>query len=128
MYKYTATYTDYDGVERTEDFLFNLSEAEIVEMEYGVTGGMQRMLEQIVAAKDTKRIMDVFKDLIKRAYGVKSPDGRRFEKDEKLSKEFTETPVYSDMFMKFARDADAAAEFVNKIIPQSVAAEVAKQD
>lgn len=127
MYKYTATYTDYDGIERTEDFLFNLSEAEIVEMEYGVTGGMQRMLEQIVAAKDTKRIMDVFKDLIKRAYGVKSPDGRRFEKDEKLSKEFTETPVYSDMFMKFARDADAAAEFVNKIIPQSVAAEVAKQ-
>ena len=127
MYKYTATYTDYDGVERTEDFLFNLSEAEIVEMEYGVTGGMQRMLEQIVAAKDAKRIMDVFKDLIKRAYGVKSPDGRRFEKDEKLSKEFTETPVYSDMFMKFARDADAAAEFVNKIIPQSVAAEVAKQ-
>ena len=127
MYKYTATYTDYDGVERTEDFLFNLSEAEIVEMEYGVTGGMQRMLEQIVAAKDTKRIMDVFKDLIKRAYGVKSPDGRSFEKDEKLSKEFTETPVYSDMFMKFARDADAAAEFVNKIIPQSVAAEVAKQ-
>lgn len=127
MYKYTATYTDYDGVERTEDFLFNLSEAEIVEMEYGVTGGMQRMLEQIVAAKDTKRIMDVFKELIKRAYGVKSPDGRRFEKDEKLSKEFTETPVYSDMFMKFARDADAAAEFVNKIIPQSVAAEVAKQ-
>ena len=127
MYKYTATYTDYDGVERTEDFLFNLSEAEIVEMEYGVTGGMQRMLEQIVAAKDTKRIMDAFKDLIKRAYGVKSPDGRRFEKDEKLSKEFTETPVYSDMFMKFARDADAAAEFVNKIIPQSVAAEVAKQ-
>ena len=127
MYKYTATYTDYDGVERTEDFLFNLSEAEIVEMEYGVTGGMQRMLEQIVAAKDTKRIMDVFKDLIKRAYGVKSPDGRRFEKDEKLSKEFTETPVYSDMFMKFAREADAAAEFVNKIIPQSVAAEVAKQ-
>lgn len=127
MYKYTATYTDYDGVERTEDFLFNLSEAEIVEMEYGVTGGMQRMLEQIVAAKDTKRIMDVFKDLIKRSYGVKSPDGRRFEKDEKLSKEFTETPVYSDMFMKFARDADAAAEFVNKIIPQSVAAEVAKQ-
>ena len=127
MYKYTATYTDYDGVERTEDFLFNLSEAEIVEMEYGVTGGMQRMLEQIVAAKDTKRIMAVFKDLIKRAYGVKSPDGRRFEKDEKLSKEFTETPVYSDMFMKFARDADAAAEFVNKIIPQSVAAEVAKQ-
>ena len=127
MYKYTATYTDYDGVERTEDFLFNLSEAEIVEMEYGVTGGMQRMLELIVAAKDTKRIMDVFKDLIKRAYGVKSPDGRRFEKDEKLSKEFTETPVYSDMSMKFARDADAAAEFVNKIIPQSVAAEVAKQ-
>lgn len=127
MYKYTATYTDYDGVERTEDFLFNLSEAEIVEMEYGVTGGMQRMLEQIVAAKDTKRIMDVFKDLIKRSYGVKSPDGRRFEKDEKLSKEFTETPVYSDMFMKFARDADAAAEFLNKIIPQSIADEVAKQ-
>ena len=32
MLKKTITYTDYNGVRRTEDFWFNLSKAEIMEM------------------------------------------------------------------------------------------------
>ena len=125
MYKKTMTYTDFDGVERTEDFLFNLSEAELVEMEYGITGGMEKMLKQLISEQDTGRIMMVFKDLILRAYGKKSADGKRFMKSDELRREFSETQAYSDMFMSFARDADAAADFVNHIIPAHLAEEAA---
>ena len=117
MLKETIKFEDYNGVERTEDHWFNLSEAEIMEMELGTTGGFAEMIEKIIAAKDTPSIIKIFKDLILKAYGQKSSDGRRFIKSKELSEEFSQTEAYSVLFMKLATDADAAARFVNGIIP-----------
>lgn len=117
MLKKTMTYTDYNGVERTEDFYFNLSKAEVAEMEMGTSGGLAEMINGVVAAKDAPAILKIFKDLVLKAYGKKSPDGRRFEKSDEISKEFSETEAYSDLYIELATDADAAAEFVNGIIP-----------
>ena len=117
MLKKTITYTDYDGNKRSEDFYFNLTKAEITEMEMTTTGGMQKMLEKIVAEQDAKRIIEIFKDLILRAYGEKSPDGKRFIKSKELTEAFAQTEAYSDLFMELATDANAAAVFVNGIIP-----------
>lgn len=119
MLKKTITYTDFNGEQRTEDFYFNLSKAEIAEMELGTSGGMSEMLKRIVAVKDVKQIIEKFKEILMKAYGVKSPDGRRFIKSEELSKEFTETEAYSDLFMELATDGIVAAEFINAIIPKS---------
>ena len=117
MLKKTITYTDYDGNKRSEDFYFNLTKAEVMEMEMTTTGGMQKMLEKIVAEQDAKRIIEIFKDLILRAYGEKSPDGKRFIKSKELTEAFAQTEAYSDLFMELATDANAAAVFVNGIIP-----------
>lgn len=119
MLKKTMTYTDYNGVERTEDFYFNLTKAEVAEMEMGTSGGLAEMISSIVAAKDGPAILKIFKDLVLKAYGKKTPDGRRFEKSEEISKEFSETEAYSDLYIELATDADAAAEFVNGIIPKA---------
>lgn len=121
MLKKTITYTDYNQVERTEDFYFNLSKAEIMEMEMGTSGGLAEMIEKIVAAKDAPAIIKVFKDLILKAYGEKSPDGKRFIKSEELSAAFAQTEAYSQLFMELATDADAASKFINGIIPQAPA-------
>ena len=125
MLKKTITYTDYNGVERTEDFFFNLTKAEIMEMEMGTTGGMAEMIQRIVDAQDAPAIIKVFKELILKAYGEKSPDGKRFMKSEEISKGFESTEAYSILFMELASDADAAAAFVNGIVP--VDPEVAKK-
>ena len=117
MLKKTMTYTDYDGNERTEDFYFNLTKAEVAEMEMTHTGGMEKMLRKIVAEKDSKRIVEIFKDLILRAYGEKSADGKRFVKNQELRDSFAQTEAYSDLFMELATDAEAASAFVNGIIP-----------
>ena len=117
MIKKTITYSDYNGVERTEDYYFNLTQAEIMEMELGTTGGLAEMIEKIVNAKDAPAIMRVFKELILKAYGVKSDDGKRFMKSEEISMAFAQTEAYSILFMELATDEKAAAEFVNGIVP-----------
>ena len=121
MIKKTVTYTDYNEVERTENFYFNLSKAEVMEMEMSTEGGMAESIQKIVDAKDAPAIIRVFKDLVLKAYGVKSDDGRRFMKTKpdgtRYADDFKETEAYSQIFMELATDADAAAEFVNGIVP-----------
>ena len=119
MLKKTITYIDYDGDSRTEDFYFNMSKAELMEMEMGTSGGIEKMLEKIVAERDGKRIVEMFKDIIVRSYGEKTLDGRRFVKSKELADAFTQTEAYSNLFMELATDAEAAAAFFNGIIPQA---------
>ena len=107
MIKKTITYTDYNGLERTEDFWFNITEAEALEMEMSTTGGFGDMIRRVVAAQDMPTIIKVFKDFIFKAYGEKSPDGKRFIKSE----------AYSQLYMELATDATKAAVFVNGVIP-----------
>jgi len=118
LIKKTMTFTDYNGNERTEDFYFNLTKAELAEMELSTTGGLGQMIQDIINAQDTPRIISIFKDLVLKSYGVKSADGRRFIKSKELSMEFAQTEAYSDLFMTLATDEAAATEFVNGIVPQ----------
>lgn len=126
MLKKTITYTDYSGNERTEDFYFNLSKAEVMEMEMSTSGGLAQMIQRIVAAQDAPAIIDIFKKLILKAYGEKSPDGKRFVKSEELSTAFSQTEAYSQLFMELATNADEAAKFVNGIVPAEAAKQASK--
>lgn len=118
MLKKTITYTDYDGNQRTEDFYFNLTEAEITEMEYSAEGGLSAKLQRIIQSKDQPSIIKTFKELILAAYGKKSDDGRRFIKNNETAEEFKSMEAYSILFMELATDADKAASFVNEILPK----------
>lgn len=126
MLKKTITYTDYNGSERTEDFYFNLTKAEIMEMEMSTTGGLAEMINRIVAAQDMPAIIKVFKDLVLRAYGEKSADGKRFVKSDEIATGFAQTEAYSILFMELATDADKASEFVNGVVPADMSKAAAK--
>lgn len=118
MLKKTMTYKDFNGEERTEELFFNLSKAELVEWEYMHEGGMTGTLRRAIAAKDNQTIMMAFKDLLFKAYGEKSPDGKRFIKSPEISKAFSETEAYSDLFMELFTSPEYAAEFIKGIVPQ----------
>lgn len=122
MLKKPITYTDYNGIERTEDFYFNLTKAELMEMELSITGGLSEWITRISNEQNMPEIVKLFKKLILTAYGIKSADGKRFEKSEQISNEFAQTEAYSVLFMELAQDADAAAKFVNGIIPANMEA------
>lgn len=120
MLKKTITYTDYNDVERTEDFYFNLTKAEIMEMELGTTGGFTEMVQKIIDTQDIPQIAKIFKDLVLKAYGEKSPDGRRFIKNDEIRDGFAQTEAYSDLFMELSTNPDAASAFINGIIPDNI--------
>ena len=120
MYKITETYTDYDDNQRTEDFYFNYSEAELADLQFSVSGGLAGMINKIIKTNDMPKLVELFRELIQKAYGEKSNDGRRFMKSPELTKEFTETVAYSQIYMRLATDSKAAQEFINKVIPKSM--------
>ena len=126
MIKKTITYTDYNGVERTEDFYFNLSEAEIIDMEQTTPGGMAAMLQGLLDAKNVPELAKVFRDIVRKAYGVKTPDGRRFMKSEEILRDFVETEAYSQIYMMLATDLDYAGEFMKGIFPADTVAKLDK--
>jgi hypothetical protein len=120
MLKKTIKYEDYGGNERTEDFYFHLSKAEVMTMEMSAPGGLRKMFQKIIDEMDGKRIVEVFKDIILKSYGERSPDDKRFIKTSELSAAFSQTEAYSNLFMELAQDAQAAAAFVNGIIPRNI--------
>lgn len=124
MLKKKIKYTDYNGVQREEEFLFHLSKAELMEMQMGTVGGLGDMLQKIIDSNDAPAIIKVFKDIILKAYGEKSVDGKRFMKVSDtgvpLSIAFSQTEAYSELFMELSQDADAAAAFVKGIIPADI--------
>lgn len=123
MIKETITYVDYNGLERTEDFYFNMSKTELLRMEQDKQGSFSGVLEKFIKAKDQSELFDAIEKFIYKAYGVKSPDGRRFEKDNKLSDAFFQSPAYEVLFDKLSTVPDYAYNFVMGIVP----AELSKQ-
>lgn len=118
MIKKTIKYVDYDGNEREEDFYFNLSKAELAEMELSTEGGLEKTIKKIISEQRVEELAKIFKDLIVKSYGEKSADGKRFVKNEELTTAFTQTEAYSDLYIELATSEEAATEFVNGILPK----------
>lgn len=118
MVKKTITYKDFDGNERTEDFYFNLTEAEVAKMEIGTPGGITKMIERLVQEQNGKDILGTFENLIESSYGRKSPDGKYFDKNPKWLAEFKMTQAYSNLFIELISHPDVAAEFFNAVLPK----------
>lgn len=124
MIKKQITYTDYDGNERTESFWFALNQAELLEMNLEKNGGLSNMITRITETNDYAELSRILKDLIRRSYGVKSDDGKRFIKSQAMTEEFIQSEAYSEMFTELVTDANATSEFIQGIIPQKLAAQV----
>lgn len=121
MYKKTLTYTDFDGVERTEDFYFNFTKAELMDLQLSTEGGLLDIIKTIVKSKNTPELVKLFKKTILLAYGVKSEDGKRFKKSDEIREDFISTAAYPEIYMELATDSNAASEFINGILPADLA-------
>lgn len=124
MIKKTITYTDYNDVERTEDYYFHFNKAELIDMQYSREGGLAEYYQKILRTQNEPELIKIFKELVLKSYGVKTDDGRGFTKfDENgkpLSLAFSQTAAYVEIYMELATDAEKAAEFFNGIIPNSL--------
>lgn len=127
MLKKVIKYEDYNGVQREETFYFNLNKAELAEMELTIEGGLAAKIEAIINTKNIPELTNLFKDIIMKAYGKKSEDGKRFIKSKELSEEFVQTEAYVELFMSLLSNEEAAAQFINNILPKDLVKEATHQ-
>lgn len=120
MLKKTIKYTDFNDVEQTEDFYFHFTKAELAEMNLSYEGGLEAYIERIANTRNTPELIKLFKELILKAYGIKSDDGKRFIKSEELRDAFSQTNAYTELFMELAGDDKAAADFITKCCPKDI--------
>ena len=120
MLKKTIKYVDYNGETREEDFYFNLSRAEVTEMELSKEGGMSEYIKKISATQNGPELIKLFKEIIMKSYGEKSLDGKRFIKNQELTEAFIQTEAYSELFVELASNADEAVKFINGIMPKNM--------
>lgn len=120
MLKKTITYTDYDGLERTEEFRFNLTKAELMDMELTTVGTFSKLMQKIIDEKDMVRLAKYFKELILKSYGVKSDDGKRFIKSQELSEAFSQTEAYSELYMELLSNSEYAVKFIQQVMPKDL--------
>lgn len=117
----SITYTDYNGLKRTETFYFNLNKSELIEMDAMIPGGMNAAYRMILEKNDAPSLMSTFKTIILKAYGIKSPDGRRFEKSKEISEAFEQSPAYDEFFMDLiSGDGKNTLEFIRGILPSDM--------
>lgn len=127
MLKKTLTYTDFDEVERTEDFYFNLTKPEIVLLDAELEGGLEGSFAKAAGSGDLKKMIDIFRLLLLRSYGQKSADGKRFLKSEEISKDFECSAAYPEFFMELAGKENTLTEFILGIVPKDVREQMVKQ-
>lgn len=126
MLKRPITYTTYDGDEITEDFYFNVSKADLIEMELSEVDGLKTTIEKIIAAKDIRSLINEFKKIVLGSYGEKSEDGKRFIKSEEFSKNFSQSAAYDVLFVELTTDDVAATTFIKGILPPDMVGELDK--
>ncbi len=126
MFFIQKEYTDFDGNQREEKVYFNLTESEILELMYSEAGGVDKYIDRIVQERDQAKIVGIVKELIRKAYGEKSPDGREFRKSDEIWAKFEATQLFSDLYMELATDAKKLVDFFDKLIPNSLRERVQK--
>ncbi len=129
MFKHNIKYTDYTGTERNEVFYFNLSKAELMEMELSTTAGVEEMIRMMIQTNDNAKIVQTFKDLILKSYGIKSEDGKRFIKSSELREQFEQSEAYSEFFMAMLNNEDGLqTKFINGVINGSNVPNLSEED
>jgi len=125
LFKKTVTYKDYNGDEQTDTYWFHLSEDEVTVIEYEAvtdrTLGLADMIEKIVKDMKGKEMIGIITNLVEKAYGIRSTDGKRFIKTPELYEEFKSTAGYSKFFFELVTNADTLVEWFNGLLPENLA-------
>lgn len=122
MLKKTVTYEDYNGVEHTEDFYFNLTKVECMELEFGFGADetLSGSIQTLINAGDMATVIKTIKKIVLTSYGIKSPDGKRFIKNDTVRTEFEENPAFEQIYWELVTNSEKAADFITGIMPSAI--------
>jgi len=115
MISKTIKYVDYNGVEKEQTYWFNMSRADLMDLETSDEEGWTNKVRKLIAEQRGREAYKIIEQFIKDSYGVKTPDGG-FDKDPKYLKEFRNSEAYSELIWGFVENPDAFASFIEGIV------------
>lgn len=114
------TYEGFDGKIYEDTWGFYLSKADLLEIHLGTFVGLDALMKHLIEAKDGKAIMEIVKEIILKAVGKPSTDGKHFVRNDDVRNDFYQTEAYSQLFEELVTDADKAADFIASIVPKEI--------
>lgn len=116
MIKQVIKYRDFNDNEAEETAMFNLSENDILDILVEFPEGFETVIENWEKTGDFSEMIRLFKIIIKKAYGVKSEDGKYFRKSDEASEDFMQSAAYEELFRRLRTDEALAIEFFTNLI------------
>lgn len=120
MIKKTIEYTDFNDNVRKEDFYFNLTKDELIQLGVKYPGGMEYKINQLIKTDNSSEVYDIFRTIVLESYGEKSEDGKRFVKSEEMATAFSQTNAFSELIMELMNDAEQGAKFIEGLLPKDI--------
>lgn len=122
MLKKKITYTDYNGMERNDNFYFNMTEREVVMLlaQLGVDD-LKEYTNKLVESGDSKAMFSFIDNIILSSIGAKSEDGKRFVKNKLIRDDFEQSEAYNVLFMDFLQNPSTASSFASAIVAKAKA-------
>lgn len=118
MIKKTLTYDTPDGDTITEDFYFNFSKDELVDLQVLENVGIEAIGKQLAATNDGEKAWHLFKDLVLRSVGEKTADGKGFKKNQEIRENFQAKEAFGNLVFEFVNNPETGAEFFNGLVPE----------
>lgn len=111
MLKQQVTYEDFDGNTQKETLYFNLNRMELIafQQRYG-SDNMEKYINNLIEEKKIQPMYDLLNDFVLTAYGIKSEDGKRFIKSERIREEFQQSLAYEALIEDFHDDSRKVLE------------------
>lgn len=128
MIRKTVKYTDFDDNEVTETFEFNLTKAELTELNFLEDGSDLATVLGAMADGSTnvRQVLEILKDILTKAVGKKSDDGKLFEKNDRIRAELFATNAYSELLYELIDSPQKAADFMTGLLPKDIRSEYKK--
>lgn len=111
MFKHNIEYTDFNGVERKEEFYFHLSSPEVIRLEAEIGKPLADYTKELTDNMDLKTLLNFLEKMILSSYGKKTSDGKSFHKSDELRKEFEHSQAYAELFEQLLTKPELARKF-----------------
>ncbi|QEQ93912.1 hypothetical protein SEA_KARDASHIAN_47 [Streptomyces phage Kardashian] len=114
------TFTTPDGVQKTEEWWFELDETDAIEMDVIhdliQQGNPEEYLKGIVDRKDSRALLNLWRDML--IASVCQREGDLLVKSPEITKQFRFGGAYRQFFSELITSDDAGASFFVQIMPQ----------
>jgi len=126
MYEFKVKYTDFNDQDREEMLHFHYTEDELLSWQTQ-NGSLVNYLERMVNQFNAQELMEWLSSFIIGAYGIKSDDGRVFDKSSPLVKSFKDSIPFHTYFKIILSNKDEAEKFIMGVVPKKFKEEITKE-